>query len=70
MLYSEIHDGMHVEFYCKNYKEDLSGPEQISCTSYGNYSASPPVCRKRPDRGGGSGSGSGSSKSFKPILSR
>ena len=68
MLYSEIHDGMHVEFYCKNYEEDLSGPEQIRCTSYGNYSASPPVCKKRPD--GDVSSSSGSSKSFKQILSR
>ena len=48
--YSKITEGGYVRFFC-NYKEELVGPEHIRCTSYGNYSSIPPVCKKIPERG-------------------
>ena len=43
-------DGTYVRFDCRGYEWILNGPETITCTSHGNYSATPPTCKKRPDR--------------------
>jgi hypothetical protein len=43
-------DGTYVRFDCRGYEWILNGPETITCTSHGNYSAAPPTCQKRPDR--------------------
>ena len=60
-LFLTISEGGYVTFFC-NYKEELVGPKQIWCTSYGTYSSIPPVCKKKTDSGSvdvSSGAGDG-----------
>ncbi|XP_028400214.1 uncharacterized protein LOC114523477 isoform X2 [Dendronephthya gigantea] len=52
------HDGTNVRFTCGFGWELTGGPEIITCTSHGNYSAFPPTCKKLPDRKKNEGSSS------------
>ena len=52
-------DGTYVSFKCSDYYQwELNGPQTITCTSHGNYSAAPPTCKKRPKKETGSSSSS------------
>ncbi len=63
-LYSTIYDGVYARFSCYDYNEERHGPEIITCTSHGNYSGVPPVCKKRPGSGSGSSSKSKSNNLY------
>ena len=50
-LNKKPYDGTYVSFECSDYYQwELNGPQTITCTSHGNYSAAPPTCKKRPKK--------------------
>ncbi|XP_028402419.1 uncharacterized protein LOC114525355 isoform X2 [Dendronephthya gigantea] len=52
----EVYDGVYAYFSCNYYKEQLVGPKTITCTSHGNYTALPPICKRKPKRNSDYGS--------------